>query len=157
LSFSYWIDYLGFITEGKLPAIFNKPSLGVSNWLVILLHQETQSSFLASLSLRHQQVFLAPLPGKKKTSARRVSHAHPLLCLSFALLYFYLHRFIKNIKKLVSFIVVFTCLLLVLLEWLLLRTLSCVTSLAGIIVILSALLLRHLLLLQIFMRLSLLC
>jgi hypothetical protein len=32
--------------------------------------------------------FLAPLPGKKKTSARGVSHAHPLLYFSFALLYF---------------------------------------------------------------------
>jgi hypothetical protein len=28
--------------------------------------------------------FLAPLLGKKKTSARGVSHAHPLLCFSFA-------------------------------------------------------------------------
>jgi hypothetical protein len=36
--------------------------------------------------------------------------------LSFALLYFYLHCFIKNTKKLVSFIVVSTCPLLVLLE-----------------------------------------
>jgi hypothetical protein len=50
--------------------------------------------------------FLAPLSGKKKTSAREVSHAYPLLCFSFALLYFYLHRFIKNTKKLVPFIVV---------------------------------------------------
>jgi hypothetical protein len=39
LAFSYWIDNLGFITEGKLAAIFIKPSLGVSNWPVILLHQ----------------------------------------------------------------------------------------------------------------------
>jgi hypothetical protein len=54
LSFSYWIDILGFITEGKLAAIFIKPSLGVSNWPVILLHQQTQSSFLASSSPRHQ-------------------------------------------------------------------------------------------------------
>jgi hypothetical protein len=28
LAFSYWIDNLGFITEGKLAAIFIKPSLG---------------------------------------------------------------------------------------------------------------------------------
>jgi hypothetical protein len=54
LSFSYWIDNLGFITEGKLAAIFIKHSLGVSNWRVILLHQQTQSSFLASSSPRHQ-------------------------------------------------------------------------------------------------------
>jgi hypothetical protein len=32
LAFSYWINYFGFITEGKLVAIFIKPSLGVSNW-----------------------------------------------------------------------------------------------------------------------------
>jgi hypothetical protein len=31
LAFSYWIDNLGFITEGKLAAIFIKPSLRVSN------------------------------------------------------------------------------------------------------------------------------
>jgi hypothetical protein len=54
----------------------------------------------------HQGLFLAQLPGKKKTSARGVSHAHPLLCFSFALLYFCLHLFIKNTKKIVPFIVV---------------------------------------------------
>jgi hypothetical protein len=45
LSFSYWIDNLGFITEGKLAAIFIKPSLGVSNWPVILLHQLHANKF----------------------------------------------------------------------------------------------------------------
>jgi hypothetical protein len=118
---------------------------------------QTQSSFLAPFITAPSTSFLAPLPRKKKISARGVSHAHPLLFLSFALLYFYLHRFIKNTKKLVSFIVIFTCLLLVLLEWLLLKTPSCVILLALIILILSTLLLRHLLLLLIFMRLSLLC
>jgi hypothetical protein len=49
-SSSYWINNLGFITEGKLAAIFIKASLGVSNWLVIYY---TQSSFLASSSPRH--------------------------------------------------------------------------------------------------------
>jgi hypothetical protein len=62
--------------------------LGVPNWVVICPHQAN---------------FLAPLPGKKKTSARGVLHAHHLLCFSFALLYFCLHRFIKNTKKLVSY------------------------------------------------------
>jgi hypothetical protein len=50
------------------------------------------------------------------------SHAHPLLCF-IVLLYFilfYLHRFIKNPKKLVSLIVVFTCL-----------ALSCFLSMVG--------------------------
>jgi hypothetical protein len=62
--------------------------LGVPNWVVIL---------------PHQAIFLAPLPGKKKTSARGVSHTHPLLYFSFALLYFCLHLFIKNTKKLLSY------------------------------------------------------
>jgi hypothetical protein len=37
LAFSYWIDNLGFITEGKLAAIFIKPSLGVSNCPIIYI------------------------------------------------------------------------------------------------------------------------
>jgi hypothetical protein len=55
------------------------------------------------LSCPHQAVFLAPLPGKKKTSARGVSQAHPLLCFSFALLYFCLHCFYQKYKK-ISFL-----------------------------------------------------
>jgi hypothetical protein len=50
--------------------------------------------------------FLAPLPGKKKTSARGVSHAHPLLCFSFAFTLFLLASFYQKYKKIVSFIVV---------------------------------------------------
>jgi hypothetical protein len=53
------------------------------------------------------KLFSGAVAEEKKTSAREVSHAHPLLCFSFALLYFCLHRFIKNTKKLVSFIVVY--------------------------------------------------
>jgi hypothetical protein len=68
------------------------------------------------LSCPHQAIFLAPLPGKKKTSARGVLHAHPLLCFSFALLYFLLASFYQKHKKLVYFIVAFIYLLLVLLE-----------------------------------------
>jgi hypothetical protein len=52
LAFSYWIDYLGLITERKLAAIFIKPSLGVSNWLVIYYtfpHQLDNRSFLPPL------------------------------------------------------------------------------------------------------------
>jgi hypothetical protein len=90
---------------GKLAAVLITPSLGVPNWSVIYI-----------INTAPPTSFLAPLPGKKKTSARGVSHAQPLLCFSFALLYFYLHRFIKNTKKLVSFIVAFIYLLLVLLE-----------------------------------------
>jgi hypothetical protein len=91
LDFSYWFDKPRFLTEGKLAAVLIIPSLGVPNWSVIYINTAPQSSY-----------FLAPLPGKKKISARGVSHAYPLLCFSFALLYFCLHRFIKNTKKLVS-------------------------------------------------------
>jgi hypothetical protein len=126
LAFSYWIDNIGFITEGKLAAIFIKPSLGVSNWPVILLHQQTQSIFLASSSPRHQQVFWHRCRGLNYIFPRQLGtikhnqvfwrhcrgkrrllqgefHTHILyFVLSFALLYFYLFRFIKNTKKLVS-------------------------------------------------------
>jgi hypothetical protein len=37
LASSYWIDYLGFITEGKLATMLITPSLGVPNWLVIYI------------------------------------------------------------------------------------------------------------------------
>jgi hypothetical protein len=48
LAFSYWIDNLGFITEGKLAAIFIKPFLGVFNWPVIYFINYTPISSLAS-------------------------------------------------------------------------------------------------------------
>jgi hypothetical protein len=46
-----------------------------------------------------KQIFLAPLSGRKKTSARGVSHAQSFTLFFFALFYFCLHRFIKNTKK----------------------------------------------------------
>jgi hypothetical protein len=117
LAFSYWIDNLGFVTEEKLAAIFIKPSLGVSNWLVIYFINNTPTSSLALFITAPSTSFLALLPGKKKTSAREVSHAHPLLCFKFCSYFiFSCIVFIKNTKKIVSFIVVFIYLLLVLLE-----------------------------------------
>jgi hypothetical protein len=103
LEFGFFLDstYLCFLLREKLAAVLIIPS----SWGSQLdgdLHQHT---------VPHQDSFLAPLLGKKKTSARGVLHAHPLLCFSFALLYFCLHRFIKNTKKLVSFIVVISLLL----------------------------------------------
>jgi hypothetical protein len=50
LAFSYWIDYVGFITEGKLAAIFIKPSLGVSNWPIIYFINYTPSNAIKSFS-----------------------------------------------------------------------------------------------------------
>jgi hypothetical protein len=79
---------LGFITEGRLVALLITPSLGVPNWSVIYINTTPSTSFLAAL------------PGRKKTSARGVSHAQSFTFFCFALLYFCLHLFIKNkIKK----------------------------------------------------------
>jgi hypothetical protein len=41
------LTYLGFVIEGKLAAIFIKPSLGVSNWPVIYFINYTPTSSLA--------------------------------------------------------------------------------------------------------------
>jgi hypothetical protein len=58
-------------------------------------------------TMPHQDFFLAPLPGKRKTSARGVSPAHPLLCFKFCFTLFLLALFYQKTKtKLVSFIVV---------------------------------------------------
>jgi hypothetical protein len=51
------------------------------------------------------KIFLAPLPGKKKTSARGVSHAHPLLCFWFCFTLFLLASFYQKHKK-ISFLIV---------------------------------------------------
>jgi hypothetical protein len=37
LAFSYWIDNLGFTTEGRLAVVLIIPSLGVPNWSVIYI------------------------------------------------------------------------------------------------------------------------
>jgi hypothetical protein len=106
------LTYLGFVTEGKLDAIFIKPSLGVSNWPVIYFINYTPTSSLALFNIAPPTSFMAPSPGKKKTSARGVSHAHPLLCFKFCFTLFLLASFYQKHKKIVSFIVV-TLLLLV--------------------------------------------
>jgi hypothetical protein len=62
-----------------------KPSLGVSNWPVIYI---INTAPLTS--------FLAPLPGKKKTSARGVSHTDPLLCFKFCFTLFLLASFLST-------------------------------------------------------------
>jgi hypothetical protein len=88
LVLSYWIDYLGFITKGKLAAVLITPSLGVSNWLVIYIINTAPSTS-----------FLAPLSGREKTSARGVSHAQSLLCLLFCFILFLLASFYQKIQK----------------------------------------------------------
>jgi hypothetical protein len=64
-------------------------------------------------SHRYQALFLAPLPGRKRISARGVSRFQSFTLLLFSLfplLYFCLHLFIKNTKDISSFIVVIFCL-----------------------------------------------
>jgi hypothetical protein len=91
--------YLGFITEGKFAAIFIKPSLGGFQLAGHLYHQLHTHSFLAPFNTAPPTSFLAPLPGKKKTSTRGVSHAHPLLCFKFCLTLFLLALFYKKTQK----------------------------------------------------------
>jgi hypothetical protein len=80
------------------------------------------SSFLAPLpgnkeeqspssTRRRQQVFWRRCRGGKRLLQGESRKHNLLLCFSFALLYFFLHHFIRNTKKLVSFIVAFTYLL----------------------------------------------
>jgi hypothetical protein len=101
LAFSYWFDKPQFLTEGRLATVLIIPS----SWGSQL------GGYLPTSS-----TFSGAVAGEKKISARGVSHAQSLLCFCFALLYFCLHLFIKNTKKLVFFIVAFIYLLLVLLE-----------------------------------------
>jgi hypothetical protein len=86
IYFSYWSIKPWFHTEGKLTAVLTIPS----SWGFPTGH------------LRHQDYFLAPLPGRKRISARGVSHFQSLyfviILLSFFAL-FCLHLFIKNTKK----------------------------------------------------------
>jgi hypothetical protein len=73
--FSTGLIYLGFITEGRLAAVLITP-LEVPNWSVNYINTAPSTSFLA------------PLPGRKKTSAWGVSHAQSftlfLFCFFFA-------------------------------------------------------------------------
>jgi hypothetical protein len=48
LAFSYWIDNLGFKTEGKIAAIFITPSLGVPNWSVVYIINTAPSKAIRS-------------------------------------------------------------------------------------------------------------
>jgi hypothetical protein len=95
--------YLGFITEGKLAVVLIKPSLGVSNWLVIYIINYTPTVFWHHLKPRRQQVFWRRCREKRRLLQGEFRTHILYFVLSFALHYFYLHHFIKNTKKLVSY------------------------------------------------------
>jgi hypothetical protein len=88
---------LGFTTEGRLAAMLIIPSSWGSQWAV---------TYKPSTS------FLAPLPERKKTSARGVSHAQSFTLFLFCFISFLLASFYQKYKKISSLIVVtFTYLL----------------------------------------------
>jgi cellulose synthase/poly-beta-1,6-N-acetylglucosamine synthase-like glycosyltransferase len=64
---------------------------------------------------KQQSSFLAPLPRRKKISARGVSHVQFFTLLLFCFILFLLASFYKKHKKISSLIVsIFTCLLFIL-------------------------------------------
>jgi hypothetical protein len=82
---------LGFTTEGRLAVVLIIPS----SW-------GSQQAILTS----NQRVFWRCCrEGRRLLQGESLMH-NLLLCFCFALFYFCLHRFIKNTKKLASFIVV---------------------------------------------------
>jgi hypothetical protein len=93
ISFSYWSIKLCFHTEGKLVDVLITPS----SW-----------GFPMG-PLRHQDCFLAPLPGRKRISARGVSHFQSLYFVIVLLSFFILScllLYIQKYKKIVPTIVV---------------------------------------------------
>jgi hypothetical protein len=75
--------------------------LGVPNWTVIYIYTPH----------RIKTFFWRRCRGKRRLLQGKFRTHILYFVLSFALLYFYLHHYIKNIKKLVSFIVIILLLL----------------------------------------------
>src|SRR3954454_6240524 len=101
----------------------------------------------------HQE-FLAPLPGRKITSSRGVSHSQSLyfdIFFAFLFLFVALYQKAKKISLLYIVFICVTCFNFV--KWLLLKIPSCVTLLPPTIMILVAHPLLHHLLKRHFMRL----
>src|SRR3954453_10094914 len=106
-------------------------------------------------SLHTSRLFLAPLPGRKISSARGVSHSQSFyFVIVFAFLFLFVAFYQKSKKISLLYIVVICVTCFIFVKWLLLKIPSCVTLLAPTIMILSAHPLLHLLLKQPFMRLS---
>jgi hypothetical protein len=89
LAFSYWVDYLSFITEGKLAAVLITPSLGGSQLVGHLHHQYRTINKFSGTVAGEKEDFC------KESLARIIFY----FVFSFALLYFWLHLFIKNKKN----------------------------------------------------------
>jgi hypothetical protein len=88
--------------------------LGFSNWPVILLHQQTPTSFLAPSSPSHQQVFWRRCRGRVEDFCEGSFRTHILyfgLLFCFTLFILPASFFIKNPKKLESLVAVISLLL----------------------------------------------
>ena len=77
--FSYWSIKPWFLTEGKLAAVLIIPS----SW-------GSPTVWSRRNDKHHQAIFLAPLPGRKRISARGVSHLQSLYFVIVCLVYFIL-------------------------------------------------------------------
>jgi hypothetical protein len=70
LALSYWIDYLGFIIEGKLAAVLIIPSLGVPNWSVIYIINTAPSQ---TMTIRNEYHSIAGL----NEASLEIGHSFP--------------------------------------------------------------------------------
>jgi hypothetical protein len=93
----------GFTTEGKLADV-----------LIITFSWGFPTSFLVSTTHQRKsnQAFWRHCRGERKFLQGESLTSNLLLCYCFALFYFYLHRFMKDTKKLVPLIVGILLLLL---------------------------------------------
>jgi hypothetical protein len=76
LAFSYWIDYLGFITEGRLAVVLSIPSLGVPNWSVIYIINTAPSSKFSDAIVREREDFCKGV---------LISHKYRESCVAFSI------------------------------------------------------------------------
>jgi hypothetical protein len=89
LAFSYWTDKPWFLTDGNLLMCSSYLPLGVSNWMVIYINTMPQQA----------TIFWRRCRGKRRLLQGEFRTHILYFVLSFALLYFYLHCFVKNTKK----------------------------------------------------------
>jgi hypothetical protein len=94
-SITFWslafpgLTNLGFLLREKLAAVLIIPSSWGSQLDGDLHHQHRAAS----------RLFSGTVAGEKKTSARGVSHAHPLLCFKFCFTLFLLASFYQKHTK----------------------------------------------------------
>jgi hypothetical protein len=84
-SFSYWFDKPWFHIEGRLATVLIIPS----SW----------GSQLGGHLHAIKQIFLAPLPGRRRISTRGVSHFQSFTLLLFCFILFLLASFYRKYKK----------------------------------------------------------